>query len=346
MTAWLIAAILAQTDYSPFQDGAEWVYKTREGDVFTVKVAGREKLGGYDCFRVETTGPIRTTREWVAVTDQGELVARRERYRYDPAYPRLKYPLKDGARWEFEVTKKSDIEEDTKVKGTYEVLGVEDLTVRAGSFTCYKVRWVIEESGGAVDGVFWVASGVGVVKKTFSSGGQELVWELETFSAGSAGGSEEYFPLKVGTRWTYDTPDGTMTWEIKGREKVGEVECWILEQVLGERRKRQWILANKDGVWKYREDDKTLEKPEQMLKYPLKAGVTWSAGKGSYEVVGELEVEVKAGKYKCLRVMYRISDRKIADYYYARDIGLVKSDMEVDDLKLGFQLVKFERGKD
>lgn len=346
MTTLLLVALLAQTDYSPFKEGNEWVYKTKEGDLFTVKVAAREKIGKYDCFRVETTGPIRTTREWVSVTEQGELVARRERYTYDPAYPRIKYPLKEGEKWEFEVTKRSEIEEDTKVKGTYEVLGIEDLTVPAGSFTCYKIRWAIEESGGAVDGTFWVASGVGVVKKTFGAGGQQLVWELEKYGVGSASASEDYYPLKVGTKWTYECPGGTLVWEIKGKEKIGEVECSVMEQVLGEHKKKLWMTSNKDGVWKHREDDKTPEKPEPILRYPLKSGATWEGSGGTFEVIGEVEVEVKAGKFKCVHIIAKEKDKRIGDWHYAKDVGIVKMNMELGGKKFALELVKFERAKD
>src|SRR5262245_23708899 len=84
---------------------------------------------------------------------------------------------------------------------------------------------------------------------------------------------EDYFPLREGMSWTYETDAGReFVKRVLGTERVGECACTLLQ--LGDTEKH-WVSVGSDGVRVHRSKGVTFEKPMVLFKFPLKAGDRW-----------------------------------------------------------------------
>src|SRR5206468_2595284 len=119
-------------------------------------------------------------------------------------------------------------------------------------------------------------------------------------------GSSEYFPLKVGTTWTYETNGQEIEMTVAKHEKFGDVTCARLETKLnGKVLASEHVTVQKDGVYRHAIQGQAIKPPIRILKLPCKAGDTWKveskAGNEALKVEFTLEqgeVKVPAGKYK------------------------------------------------
>lgn len=185
---------------------------------------------------------------------------------------------------------------------------------------------------------------------------------------------DTYYPLAKGNKWTYSTDyadDTELVHEVSGTEKVGGVECFIVEHktvgpTLGTRMMRkEWLAADDDGtvIHKVSRGRSELEvvKPFFKIKHILRKDDEWkgqakaeeNAPHYSYLVMGEEEVEVPAGKYKAVKVHVKIESgsRHAAEgsEWYAKNVGIVKSEITIrasgEDFTMVSELKKFEAGK-
>jgi hypothetical protein len=168
-----------------------------------------------------------------------------------------------------------------------------------------------------------------------------------------------WYPLEVGTTWTYDTSDKTsFTIKVAKHEKVGNVLCARLE-MSGEGRLAAFehIAVEKDGIYRYGINGKTPDKPVLILKLPPKKGDTWTVDckvdsdplKGTFKV-DEADVTVPAGTFKAALAVS--SDDLDANglkvnctFYYGEGKGIVKQVIEIGGKKTTIELKKFEPGK-
>ena len=186
--------------------------------------------------------------------------------------------------------------------------------------------------------------------------------------------AESYYPLGKGYKWTYGTDytdDTVIVHEVTGTEKVGEVECFVVEHktvspTLGTRMMRkEWLAADSEGVLihKLQRGRSELEvvKPFHKLKSVMRKDDEWKGEAKASEnpphyqlrVEEEEDVEVPAGKYKAWKIHIRIESgtRHSAEgtEWYAKGVGLVKSEMTIraggEDFTLVSELKKFEGGK-
>ena len=159
-----------QDDYFPLKAGHKWKYKNSNGETFTVQVIGKkpdksfamklqEKGKSTELRYSETKDGVKLVSE--SVTSGGRTFDRGNKK------PRLfiKTPLKKGNRWKF---------------GTFQVvnLGKAKVKVKAGGFTCFKLKMVWTAQGPVpnsaptqVTRMVWLAPGVGIVKETTTSEG-------------------------------------------------------------------------------------------------------------------------------------------------------------------------------
>lgn len=177
---------------------------------------------------------------------------------------------------------------------------------------------------------------------------------------------QDYYPLAEGHTWTYQVtgnPDATETVKkVSGKEKVGELDCFVVEDSgMGGDMQKMILSADKDGLW-VRRMRRELKDPWMWLKLPLAKGNVWKSTLASAEtdrtatlefVAGdEEEIKVPAGSYKTRRVTMTGSERKSTIeliMWLAPDVGEVKRRVTItkkeEPREVTYELLKFEKGK-
>lgn len=165
----------------------------------------------------------------------------------------------------------------------------------------------------------------------------------------------DYYPLKQGDKWTYDVwrVDGkgkkfTQEVTVPGTDKYDNQNYIILKQKDHRGTVRSFCLKDATGVyWKKigasksftPEASSIFNPPIPILIFPLKAGYKWDWEgtlkiafinkkiKMHCEVVAGEEIEVPAGKFKCLKIhIHQVRNEEVSDEYgwYAPGVGQVK----------------------
>ena len=186
-------------------------------------------------------------------------------------------------------------------------------------------------------------------------------------SSGSGGdltGANDYFPLRVGDRWKYrsTTADGKQSeFSIKVliEEKENSNTLYLVETVSTFQPIHDWYSKPTGWVLMHRQEyvkagNKAEYNPtKQFLKNPLTNGDTWHwRGKGmmdleideSNAVSGPETVSVSAGKFEAMKVMTIVVQGGAAvtkTYWYAPDVGLVKSMTDTGSVKSTTELLEY-----
>lgn len=189
---------------------------------------------------------------------------------------------------------------------------------------------------------------------------------------GAAPAKDPYYPIAKGARWTFktDVDDETeIVHEVMGKEKVGEVECLVVEhrshhpafdrpRVL----RKEWLTSDGEGVRLHQTargpTTFAVAKPFFKIKHRLLKDDEWE-GKTEgddnpptyrYVVGGEEEVTVPAGRFRARRVRFKIvSGPHVAEgiEWWVRGTGLVR--YELDLTTAGFsmtaELKEFKKGE-
>ena len=162
------------------------------------------------------------------------------------------------------------------------------------------------------------------------------------------------FPASVGTAWTYDTKSKNgkerfpMRVTIDPSEKLKEGLAVVMTQKDRRGRMRSFLLVDESGVRLVKtgvskaftpEIDAWQRPPMPWMLFPLEPGqkfrwegilkVAWVDKKIVLdgEVVGEEDVTVPAGTFRCIRIHYhqlRGDEVVDEDVWYARGVGQVK----------------------
>ncbi len=186
-------------------------------------------------------------------------------------------------------------------------------------------------------------------------------------SSGSGGdltGANDYFPLRVGDRWKYrsTTADGKQSeFSIKvlSEEKENSNTLYLVETVSTFQPIHDWYSKPTGWVLMHRQEyvkagNKAEYNPtKQFLKNPLTNGDSWHwRGKGmmdleideSNAVSGPETVSVSAGKFEAMKVMTIVVQGGAAvtkTYWYAPDVGLVKSMTDTGSVKSTTELLEY-----
>ena len=179
---------------------------------------------------------------------------------------------------------------------------------------------------------------------------------------------ETHLPLGKGAKWTYATDydeETDIVHEVTGLEKVGDVECFVVEHRTefnvgkpDERiriMRKEWLARGPSGVLihKTQRGGTQLEVPTPFfkLKEPIRKGDEWkgtakaSTNSPTWHVVVEdqEEVEVPAGTFKAWKLMFKIESgtRHKAEGFewYAPGVGIVRIDMTISAAGETFPLV-------
>ncbi len=166
----------------------------------------------------------------------------------------------------------------------------------------------------------------------------------------------EYFPLKVGNEWRFKHSSGEITWTVDRKEKVGNVECFLLRhraKVRGQEKENLlWLTADKEGVRIHKAYQEVIRDPQFMFKFPLKRGEKWTAklknSTSSCIVDGEEDLKTPAGEFKAFKVTETVRAGRatqVVSYFLAKDTGPVRLSFVAESAQLNFDLVKFTPGK-
>lgn len=170
-------------------------------------------------------------------------------------------------------------------------------------------------------------------------------------------GESPYYPLQVGTAWHYKLGDQKFTMKVTKHEPVGKVLCARVELIVDNKVTAfEHIGVTETGIYRYSYEGKNTEPPVLILKLPPKPGDTWevSAKVGGETLKGMLkegeeDVKVPAGSYKAVTVAaddFDANGTKMAfKYYFAKDVGMVKQDLDVNGQKAVIELEKFDAPK-
>ncbi len=161
-------------------------------------------------------------------------------------------------------------------------------------------------------------------------------------------GAQDSFPLADGHTWNYGVegePDqADVVKRVSGREKIGDVECFVLEDKGFPGDLQKMFLRALPGELRVEKLRRELQTPFSWLKLPLEQGKKWSAtlrkpGGGDeafleFTVAGAEEVKVPAGAYQAMRVdVVGHEDKKLArlelSFWLAPDVGEVRRTIKV-----------------
>jgi hypothetical protein len=178
---------------------------------------------------------------------------------------------------------------------------------------------------------------------------------------GQQKGFETYFPLKVGSKWTYRSGEEKVVVQVakaetleilrdkkKGKEKV---PGFSLKITSAGRDLSEQVAVLEDGVYRFSAAGKEINPPLCILKFPINPkGGTWPIDsvcndmpiKGSF-TCGEAEISVPAFSDKFRAVTTSFKDPKMSfEYFFAPGVGLVKQRIEVGSFKVLLELEKYE----
>jgi hypothetical protein len=190
----------------------------------------------------------------------------------------------------------------------------------------------------------------------------------------SAPAGDSFYPLAKGAKWVYSTDyadDTELVHEVAGTEKVGDVECYIVEHktvstALGTRMMRkEWLASDGDGIAIHKiqrgRSEMDVVKPFHKVKHAMKKDEEWKGEAKATEnppqytirVEEEADVEVPAGKYRAWKVLLKVESgtRHAAEAteWYVKNVGVVKAELTIraggEDFTLVSELKKFEPGK-
>jgi hypothetical protein len=169
-------------NYYPLQAGNTWDYKiTVDGKTVDAvsHIAKIEMIDGVSLARLEATikGNIAAT-EHLRQTSEGVFRHRNNGQEISPPICLLKYPVKDGAKWDGDITIGAE-------KGKYTCESKEEKIEVAGTkYKAMRVAIHLESQGKTITTTYWFVQDVGFVRQTVEAGELNIVMELQKFEKG------------------------------------------------------------------------------------------------------------------------------------------------------------------
>lgn len=176
--------------------------------------------------------------------------------------------------------------------------------------------------------------------------------------AAAAAGIEEYYPLIDGRIYRYDfqSPEwpynNLMTIVAKNVKSAGGKTMADWEETFPDPDDPEshpvvhgWKAERSAEGAKERWPDVDWE--TWMIRTPLRAGATWERDDGAKFTIASLteRVEVPAGVYEdCLHVTYENEGIGTGELYYAKDVGMVRSEQRGEWVPYDYKLVSVSQG--
>ena len=166
-----------------------------------------------------------------------------------------------------------------------------------------------------------------------------------------------YYPIKVGSEWTYKVQGGPIKMKITGTEKVGQATGYKIEVTAGSKVSATEVIGvTKDGVVRYKVNDAAADTPILFLPTDPEATKEWKIDTkgGGQPLAGTFraskeKVTVPAGTYDTIHVkgtgMTVGNTTSDIDYWFAKDVGIVKLRFTLGSQDATLELEKYEPGK-
>ncbi len=179
----LLASVGAQspitTPYYPLTPNTKWTYKVM-GNEIVMRVAGYEKVGDVNCAKIETLVNDKVQAfEHVAVMEDGVYRYSINGQRPDTPVRFLKLPPKEGDTWKVETKIQNQ-----PIKGEF-TTRMEKVKVGNKEYEAIVIdgpNFKIADMNSAIK--YWFAKDVGIIKLSFTLGGNDATLELEKYELG------------------------------------------------------------------------------------------------------------------------------------------------------------------
>ena len=179
-----------------------------------------------------------------------------------------------------------------------------------------------------------------------------------TLPAQEAAETHPYYPLKVGSEWTYKVQGGPIKVKVVGTEKAGMFTGYKLETSAQNKvSATETVAVTPEGVKRFSVNQLAPEQPILFLPKDPEATKTWKvdtkvAGqtiKGDFTANKAAGVQVPAGTYDTIHVrgenMQIGSTSTTVEYWFAKDVGIVKLKFTLGTQDATLELEKYEAGK-
>ncbi|MBO0698717.1 MAG: hypothetical protein J2P46_10005 [Zavarzinella sp.] len=175
--------------------------------------------------------------------------------------------------------------------------------------------------------------------------------------AQDAATTHPYYPLKVGSEWTYKVQGGPIKVKVAGPEKVGQISGYKLETSAGNKvSATETVAVTPEGVKRLNVNGLTPEQPILFLPTDPDATKSWDVDtkvggqtiKGKFTASRE-KVSVPAGSYDAVHV--KGADMQIGttsttvEYWFAKDVGIVKLKFTLGSQDATLELESYTAGK-
>lgn len=167
-----------------------------------------------------------------------------------------------------------------------------------------------------------------------------------------------YYPLKLQSTWVYEVQGGPIQVKVTGAEKVKDANGFKLETSAGGKiSATETVGLTKDGIVRFNVNGLTPDAPILFLPADPDATKEWTVDtkvggqtiKGTFKA-SKVEVTVPAGTYKDA-LYVKGADMKIGDttttveYWFAKDVGIVKLQFTLGGQNATLELSKYTAGK-
>jgi hypothetical protein len=169
--------------------------------------------------------------------------------------------------------------------------------------------------------------------------------------------TSDLYPTAIGTVWRYRTAGNEILVRVAKQEKIDRANCALVESVMGDKVvASEHIAVQPDGLYRYTMAGQKADPPIRFLKLPAKKGDVWEVAsklggqelKVTYET-DEEEITVPAGKFRTVvtrtRDFQAAGQKMAAKIWYAKDVGMVKTEMTIAGNKVVIELEKYEPAK-
>jgi hypothetical protein len=185
--------------------------------------------------------------------------------------------------------------------------------------------------------------------------------------------TSDYFPLAVGTKWTYRAGAAAYTLEVTKHEKVDGILCARIDMIANKKSESyEHVAVTGDGIVRVSHEGKVLKPYLKFLQLPPKHDAPWTVEskidgkliKGTFKTSltesvktdkdkegkeRPIRVKVAAGDYPAIMVSgndMEVSGAKLnLTYYFTEKVGMTKQIMELAGQKVVVELEKYEPGK-
>ncbi len=171
----------------------------------------------------------------------------------------------------------------------------------------------------------------------------------------------EFFPMRVGDKWTYAHGKTDVVFKVLKTEKAKERKLFVVQRTVGKSSVDFKLSIRKDGVYIHQEGTKQFTPPLRQFAFPARKGETWK-WQGTYgdekrieqfEFVDVVKKTVSAGKFSAILVLQK--NKETGDkvrFYLAKGVGVINLRGKTELIRpnhrkvlFDWRLKRFERSK-